>query len=1796
MSKSLWQHPFVNVFKHFNVGEWKKSTKEGEVMSVMDKQLKCTVYRISGSIPAGNYIQLPKTSTQSLGLTGRYFYLLFKPVPGKYFVVHLDIATNDGLIVRISFSNLFKEFKSTSTWLQFPYICNPIMPHQKIVSISDHDGPAPPVVRWTLLMLDFQYILSMYLNRKYSHLKNIKLCSNMMVKNVFTSDMQYEPGLSLKTAKRSGMLAGGMAPVPKELAFSVPKHHDWHDYYDHIRFPSDATKVPFDSIQMCRIEPPSITRSPIGTMAPQRMSPKQVHVSRAVSDRVSLINKLTSPKKPHSRVKVVNELPEVGVNGDASSVIAGSEGEVHVFAHPEDDVTLHRHDDQTGLVTTTKLSGPSMRRERDYKTLKPDPILSLKRIVGFGGSTYREALWSKNGTTIVYPCHGVIVAMDAFNGHQRFFIGHTDKVSALTFNGSTTLLASAQTGRLSVVRVWKFNTGECLAMFKTHVHSVFSLSFSHTGGVLCGVGKDGHGKNLVVVWNTSRVNRSGEVTVMAKAHTDVDIVRMKIANFDDTRMVSCGRDNVRLWRVRNGSLRSAPINLGEYHTADFNDVCFDASFQPTQDPADRIIYACTKSGHIFEIDYARVSIIRVRRLLPVDKNRKEKGTFHTGVGIAINSICVNQSYCVTGSDDGYLRLWPLDFSSVFLEAEHEGPVSAVDITVDGLQILAGTVTGNIGVLDISTRKYTTIMRSHTDTVLSVTVDPLRRHIATISNDHTIRVWDLDTLQQLYDFNAPKECPCAIIYHPSSQVFACGFDSGCVRAFNVSTTSLLAEHRQHRGKVTGLVYSPNGNYLYSCGALGSIALYDVESGYQMMRLLGNTVCKGEGYGPDAITVSGDGQHLAFVGPTEFTVSIVDARSLDEVVRVDITCINSGIERTTLDTAVKVCYAPHKTRHLLVVTSSSRLLKLDSRTGRLLSEISNIHRTGCTSLDVSPDGRHLSTAGDKVVKVWDYHMRLDLNFQVFIGHSENLKKLCFTPDSLALISVGEAVFLWDFYGTGRDEVLPVEGRSPQKSYINTRTNAEDDKPTVFKSPKRRSLEMNAWIPRQGVPRPASPVLITDMSDMNGTHEQDDLQDEVLIGPELDERSDDEVSTNASDIEPEPNQPIETLGSSSRVKQHRKLRSPEKVMAPSAESPGRPHAVPKPTVLKHFRQRETQSQMAQRRYTAPPNQSGLRLKSVIGFNGNGRGNMVWHPDTGLFAYTSGCIIIIEDLHANTQRHFTGHIEEISCLALQYDAQVLASASGAQGLTSSQICLWDVQAGLCKKVLSYHEYDVVCLAFSRDDRFLISVGDYRECSIVVWNTVDYSVVANSKTALPIHELYWDPYSSNEFASVGSRGTVLFWLLDETQQRCSLNVHEADVPDELLSTKQMVIGDVEFTCLVYGGDSVMYVGTNTGVLSAWDTRHNTCFMHWDADTAEITTVCCKFGSSRLVTGSASRNLRLWSVYGVGEMSTPGKGLVMEDEMTLDGAITCASFDDTMDMGIAGTTAGTLWYINWIERTCIRLVSSHMNQVNGIIFSENEQHFASCSSDGSLKVWTVGAMDLTLQFQVSDQSCNCLAFSGSNDQSVACDSNTSVMQKIVAGYGDGTVRMFDLNKVETILKMHPHHVAVTAITFSSDGHVILSGAKDGIIAISSPTTGMTIRVINDHKGAPITDLNVTHTQSSYKLLPPSLARFSPSEPDIIIYSGYGMQKHIQFYSMSQRRVIRTVALTHWATDLDVSPQGHVIATGASERLVKLIDYYEGSFQDFTGHNDAVQLVAFSPSGKLLFTAGYNEIIAWELVV
>lgn len=79
--------------------------------------MRVNVFRISGSVPASNYIQFPKAASQTLGLVGRFVYIQYRPVRDKPFVIHLEAAVKGGVVIRLSFSNLYKVQKCTPTCL-----------------------------------------------------------------------------------------------------------------------------------------------------------------------------------------------------------------------------------------------------------------------------------------------------------------------------------------------------------------------------------------------------------------------------------------------------------------------------------------------------------------------------------------------------------------------------------------------------------------------------------------------------------------------------------------------------------------------------------------------------------------------------------------------------------------------------------------------------------------------------------------------------------------------------------------------------------------------------------------------------------------------------------------------------------------------------------------------------------------------------------------------------------------------------------------------------------------------------------------------------------------------------------------------------------------------------------------------------------------------------------------------------------------------------------------------------------------------------------------------------------------------------------------------------------------------------------------------------------------------------------------------------------------------------------------------------------------------------------------------
>ncbi|XP_014980707.3 WD repeat-containing protein 90 isoform X16 [Macaca mulatta] len=1669
-----WQHPFLNVFRHFRVDEWKRSAKQGDVAVVTDKTLKGAVYRIRGSVSAANYIQLPKNSTQSLGLTGRYLYVLFRPLPNKHFVIHLDVSTEDNQVIRVSFSNLFKEFKSTATRLQFPFVLEARTPQRDLVGLVPHGA------RWTFLQLDLQDILLVYLNRRYGHLKSVRLCASLLVRNLYTSDLCFEPAISgAPWAKLP------VTPMPREMAFPVPKGESWHDRYVHVRFPSDSLKVPSKPMEKSGSPPEAVLLGP----GPHPL-PCPVASSKPVRFSVSPVVQTPSPTAQSSQAPLApRPFPEVSLSQERSEA---SNADGPRFHSLEPWARVKASDVHTAAAGTHVLTHESTEVPVAFedagscKRFLPDPILRLKGVIGFGGHSTRQALWTPDGTAVVYPCHAVIVVLLVDTGEQRFFLGHTDKVSALALDGSGSLLASAQARTPSVIRLWDFQTGRCLCVFQSPVHVVCSLSFSDSGALLCGVGKDRHGRTMVVAWGTGQVGLGGEVVVLAKAHTDFDVQAFRVTFFDETRMASCGQGSVRLWRLRGRALRSCPVDLGEHHVLQFTDLAFKQARDGCPEPSAAMLFVCSRSGHILEIDCQCMVVRHARRLLPTQTlggPHPQKQTFSTGPGIAISSLSLSPAMCAVGSADGYLRLWPLDFSSVLLEAEHEGPVSSVCVSPDGLRVLSATSSGHLGFLDTPSRVYHMLARSHTAPVLALATEQRRGQLATVSQDRTVRIWDLATLQQLYDFTSSEEAPCTVTFHPTRPIFFCGFSSGAVRSFSLEAAEVLVEHTCHQGAITGLTATPDGRLLFSSCSRGSLAQYNcADPQWHVLRVAADMVWPDAPASPSTLAVSRDGRLLAFVGPSRHTVTVMGSASLDELLRVDIGTLDLASGR--LDSAMAVCFGPAALGHLLVSTSSNRVMVLDAASGRIIRELPGVHPEPCSSLMLSEDARFLLMAAGRAVKVWDYTTQANPGPQVYIGHSEPVQAVTFSPDQQQVLSAGDAIFLWDILATTEsDQRFP--GPSPACEAGLGTGQLED------------AASRASELPRQQVPKPsqASPPRLGICA----------------RPPEGGDGTSDTKNSGA---------PRTTCPAS------------HKAFTPARASRG-PHSA-KGTSL------------------PPASSEWLRLKAVVGYSGNGRANMVWRPDTGFFAYTCGRLVVVEDLHSGAQQHWPGHPAEISTLALSHSAQVLASASGRSSTTDHcQIRVWDVSGGLCQHLISHHSTTVLALAFSPDDRLLVTLGDHDGRTLALWGTATYDLVSSTRLPEPVHGVAFNPWDAGELACVG-QGTVTFWLLQQRGADISLQVHREQVPE--------TVGAGELTSLCYGAPPLLYCGTSSGQVCVWDTRAGRCFLSWEADDGGIGLLLCS--SSRLVSGSSTGRLRLWAVGPVSELRCKGSGarsssVFMERELVLDGAVVSASFDGSVDMGVVGTRAGTLWFISWAEGTSTRLISGHRSKVNEVVFGPGESHCATCGEDGSVRVWALASMELVIQFQVLNQSCLCLAWSprccGRPEQ-----------QRLAAGYGDGSLRIFSVSRTAMELKMHPHPVALTTVTFSTDGQTVLSGDKDGLVAVSHSRTGMTFRVLSDHQGAAISTICVTRkecedlgvegtdlwlaasgdqrvsvwasdwlrnrcelvdwlsfpmpaTTETQGHLPPSLAAFCPWDGALLMYVGPGFNKEVIIYDLSQKQ-------------------------------------------------------------------------------
>jgi WD40 repeat protein len=84
------------------------------------------------------------------------------------------------------------------------------------------------------------------------------------------------------------------------------------------------------------------------------------------------------------------------------------------------------------------------------------------------------------------------------------------------------------------------------------------------------------------------------------------------------------------------------------------------------------------------------------------------------------------------------------------------------------------------------------MRTHTKLITDIDYDDTRKQMISVGEDGTIRIWCFRTGKQLSEFISEREIPLIVTYTPNRQIFACGFNNGTIKIFDLNTSMILNE--------------------------------------------------------------------------------------------------------------------------------------------------------------------------------------------------------------------------------------------------------------------------------------------------------------------------------------------------------------------------------------------------------------------------------------------------------------------------------------------------------------------------------------------------------------------------------------------------------------------------------------------------------------------------------------------------------------------------------------------------------------------------------------------------------------------------------------------------------------------------------------------------------------------------------------------------------------------------------------------------------------------------------------------
>ncbi len=404
----------------------------------------------------------------------------------------------------------------------------------------------------------------------------------------------------------------------------------------------------------------------------------------------------------------------------------------------------------------------------------------------------------------------------------------TGWTNVLAFSPDGKMLASGSTDK--EVRLWDTATGRLLGRLTGHINGIAALTVSPDGTTLASASTDGE----VLFWNTETRDR---LPTRITGHTE----RIKAVAFlkDNTTLASVAFNGIiTFWDLKTSQ-------ISEFQTIGHRDLLKTGAFSPD---GTKLASIGGEGNVLFEGGFGHPfsELISDSSLRLTDvRTGRELTNLETGV-FALEIAFSPQGRAVAFSSYNIIRVWNTEtesFLNMPLSAEQNFDedgnlvlppggdlpptseiISALVFSPDGRKLVSGTYGGQVKMWDVESGVALT----------SFTVqNPRREQIETLSFSSNGVLLAAGSTDRIYVIGSRKltllreidASAATLVFAPDSTVLVSGLRIGTIELWDIETGIKLTTLDGHSKPVETLAFSPDGKTLVSTGQDGTILVWD-----------------------------------------------------------------------------------------------------------------------------------------------------------------------------------------------------------------------------------------------------------------------------------------------------------------------------------------------------------------------------------------------------------------------------------------------------------------------------------------------------------------------------------------------------------------------------------------------------------------------------------------------------------------------------------------------------------------------------------------------------------------------------------------------------------------------------------------------------------------------------------------------------------------------------------------------------------------------------------------------------------